>query len=119
MSSTVSWILDLDIKEGRNADFAALMQEMVTATEAGEPGALNYEWVSTADGAKCQIYERYVDSAATMVHLGNFGEKFAARFMDIMTPTRFVVYGSPDAAVREALAPLGAVYMERAAGFTR
>ena len=54
-----------------------------------------------------------------MVHLGNFGEKFAARFLDILSPTSFVVYGTPDQQVRDALAAFGASYMQPVGGFTR
>ena len=119
MSDTVSWILDLKIKDGEIDNAKALMREMVDATKANEPGTLNYEWYASDDGATIHIYERYADSAATMTHLGAFGEKFAERFLAILEPTRFVVYGDPSAEVREALAPMGAVHMAHIGGFTR
>jgi quinol monooxygenase YgiN len=119
MSDHVSWILELNIQPGRDAAFRALMAEMVAATKAGEPGTLNYEWSVTADGTQCHTYERYVDSAATMVHLGNFGSKYAERFMGILAPVGFTVYGAPDAAVKEALAGFNPTYVESVGGFSR
>lgn len=119
MGSGVSWLLDLDVTAGREAEFKALMTEMVAATQAKEPGTINYEWSTTADGTRCQIYERYVDSAAVLVHLASFGQHYAARFMTVVTPTRLVVHGSPSEEAKAALAALGPVYMQRAAGFSR
>ncbi len=46
-------------------------------------------------------------------------EKYATRFFDLLTPTRFLLYGSPDASVQNALAAFGPTYMTPAAGFFR
>lgn len=119
MGNNVHWILELDINIGEIDNFKAVMKDMVEATQADEPGALNYEWFISGDGKQCHVYERYADSAATMIHLGNFGEKFADRFLATVTPTRFMVYGDPSAEVRDALAGFGAVHLEQIAGFAR
>lgn len=119
MSDNVHWMLELKIKDGALDDFKALMTEMTSATEANEPGTLNYEWYISDDQKTCHLYERYVDSAATMVHLGSFGANFANRFMTLVEPTRFVVYGNPNNDVRAALAGFGAVHMTQIAGFAR
>ena len=119
MSNTVSWLLEVAIKDGQLDNLKVLVTEMSDATKSGEPGALNYEWFVDADGKNGQIYERYADSAAAMTHLSNFGEKFAERFLAVLEPTRFVVYGNPNDDVRAALEPFGPVYMERIGGFTR
>ena len=119
MSSHVYWILELEINPGREDDFRTLMAEMVSATQGNEPGTLNYEWTTSADGRVCHIYERYADSAAVMTHLAAFAERFAGRFMEVLTPSRFVVYGTPSAGVKEALADFDPTYMEPVAGFSR
>ena len=119
MGSNVHWVLELAINEGKLDTFKTPMQEMVEATQSNEPGAMNYEWFISEDEKNCHIYERYVDSAATMIHLGNFGAKFAERFFAAVTPTRFTVYGDPSSEVREALAPFGAVHMAEFGGFAR
>ncbi len=119
MDSNVYWMLELEVKAGREREFRALMAEMVGATQANEAGTLNYEWSTSADGKLCHIYERYADSAATMTHLRSFGEKFAARFLEILKPVRLVVYGSPNLAVKDALAGFKPVYMQAVGGFSR
>jgi len=119
MSSHVSWMLVLDLQPGREAEFRALMNDMVTATRADEPGTLDYEWSLSADRRRCHTFERYADSAAVMVHLGNFGSKYAERFMGLLTPVGFTIYGAPDAAVKDALAGFQPTYMEAVGGFSR
>lgn len=118
-NNNVHWVLTVDINDGRSDDFKALMTEMVDATKADEPDALIYEWLISGDGKHCHIYERYTDSAATMIHLGNFGSKFAERFLGMVTPTGLTVYGDPSDEARAALAGLGAVHMEQLGGFAR
>ena len=119
MSNNVHWVLELNINDGALAGFKKLMAEMVTATQANEPGALDYEWLLSEDGTICHIYERYADSGAAMIHLTTFGEKFAGRFLALVSPTRLTVYGPASAEVRGAMAGLGAVHMSQIGGFTR
>jgi quinol monooxygenase YgiN len=118
MSNAVSWVLELAVKDGQLDTFKALAQEMSEATQ-DEPGATHYEWYIDADGNNIHIFERYADSAATLIHLGNFGAKFAERFMACVDPTRFMVYGDPSAEVRGAVAGLGAAHMTQFVGFAR
>lgn len=119
MSTPVSWNLRLSVIDGKLDDAKALMDEMVAATEADEPGALAYEWFLSEDGSTCHLYERYADSDATMVHMGNFTTKFMERFMGCFTPTSIVVYGEPSDAVRGVLDGFGAVYLGSWGGFAR
>ena len=119
MNGNVAWMLELNIRPGRGADFRALMTEMVAATKANEPGTLAYEWSTNPDGTTCHLWERYADSAAAMIHAGTFGAKYAARFLEVLQPVRLVLYGSPSPELRAALAGFGPVFMEPAAGFSR
>ncbi len=119
MSSHVSWFLDLNIQAGREKDFKNLLDEMVAATRANEPGTLDYEWSTSADGTECHLFERYADSEAALTHIATFGETFAKRFLEILQPQRFVVYGSPSPAVKSALAGFNPVYMSTVGGFSR
>ena len=118
MSSSVSWNLRVSIKDGQFDNFNALMAEMVEATQA-ESGTLMYEWFLSEDKGTCHLYERYVDSAAVMVHLGNFGSKFAARFLEYLEPNQMTVYGDPSDEVRAGLEGLGPVYLGLIGGFAR
>lgn len=119
MNEHVYWLLELDLQAGKEKEFHALMEEMVIATRANEPGALNYQWSTSEDGRVCHIFEHYADSAATIQHLANFSEKFAARFMEILSPKKFTVYGSPSQQVKDALAAFGVVIMQPVGGFSR
>jgi quinol monooxygenase YgiN len=119
MSSAVHWVLELAIKDGEFGAFETLMNDMVSAARANEPGTTHYEWFLSDDKSRCHTYERFVDSAAAMTHLGNFGAHFAERFIAVFEPTRLTVFGDPSAEVRGALAGFGAVHMEMAGGFAR
>lgn len=118
MSSTVSWNLQLAVHDGQLDTFRSLMKEMVESTLA-ETGTLTYEWFLSEDGTMCHLYERYADSAAALVHLGNFGSKFAERFLGCVEPTGLFVYGNPDEAAREVLQGFNAVFLGTLGGFSR
>jgi len=119
MTNNVSWLLALQIRPGKLDAFRDLVDDMVSATLETEPGTLNYEWFVTPDNSTCHIYERYVDSDATLPHLAAFGANFAERFMAILEPVGFTVYGSPSAEVVEALSAFGPVHMAQVGGFAR
>ena len=116
MSETVSWNLQLSVRDGRVDDARELMNEMVESTR-NENGALSYEWFLA--GNTCHIVERYASSSAALIHLGTFGAKFAERFLQIFEPTGFWVYGEPSAEARAVMDGFGAAYFAPFGGFTR
>lgn len=118
-SRHVAWMFELAVKPERESDFRALMIEMAEATEGNEPRTLDYEWYVSEDGRRLHLFERYADADAAMVHLGTFGERFMARFFDILVPERITLYGAPDDRVRSAMTQLSPKVMSRAAGFSR
>ncbi|MAZ02314.1 MAG: antibiotic biosynthesis monooxygenase [Sneathiella sp.] len=119
MTGHVYWIFQLEIKPGEYENFEALMTEMVDATKADEPGALNYEWSVSDDKKICHILERFKDSEAALVHMGNFGSKFAPRFLEVLALKKMTVYGDPSDAVLKGLSRMGAVRMPSVGGFSR
>lgn len=119
MSDHVYWILTLEINQDQKENLAPLMAEMVSATQKDEPGALNYEWSVSADGTTCHILERYENSDATMIHMRNFSEKFANRFMKVFTQKSFTLYGQPSDSVLKAFAPMQPRQMVSVGGFSR
>lgn len=119
MENQVYWVLELELQTGQENAFHSLMEEMVAATQANEANTLNYEWSTSADGKLCHIFERYADSAAAITHLETFGEKYAKRFLEVLKPIRFVVYGAPNQALKDVLAGLNPTYMQPVAGFSR
>lgn len=119
MNTRVSWLFELSVNDGELRNLKELMKEMVDSVEANEPGTLAYEWSISGDGKQCHTHELYQDSVATVAHLTNFKATYAARLMSMGLATRFVVYGNPDASVREALEGFGAIYMSPLGGFIR
>jgi quinol monooxygenase YgiN len=119
MSGSVHWVTEGDIKEGKLDDFKELMAEMVERVRADEPDMLNYEWFLSEDGRHCQVYERYKSSAVAMAYLATYRRSYAERFLAAVTPTRMMVYGDPDDAVRGALSHSDPVYFSTIGGFIR
>ncbi len=119
MNNNISWILDLSIKEGKLNDLQSLMEEMVSSIRSNEPGTIDYSWSISEDKNKIQIYEKYQDSDSTLLHLKNFGENFAERFMSNVDVNSLVVYGNPSDELKNALAGFGAVFMLHFGGFSR
>ena len=118
MSDVVSWVAEFSIKTGQLDNFKALVEEMVKSTR-NEPNTLAYEWFLSEDNNTCHVYERYADSAATMSHLGTFGEKFAERLLGSVDVLGFTTYGAPNDDVKGVLGGFGAVYMGQLDGFAR
>lgn len=118
MPNTISWMLKLNVREGQLDTARALMTEMVASTQ-NETGTLGYEWFLSANGKTCNLYERYTDNAAALVHAGNFGANFAERFMACFEPTSFCAYGEVSAELKGVLDGFGAAYFEWFGGFHR
>lgn len=94
------------------------MAEAVAAVEASESQTTHYEWSLSADESRLVNYERFEDSAAAMAHLAAFGA-VAERFMAAVTPTRFVVFGSPSDELKSAAAAFNPEYLAPIGGFAR
>ena len=118
MTENVNFLLELAVNPGRFEDLKTLMPELVEANRK-EVGMLTQEWAISNDQQVCHIYERFQDSAAITAHMESFGPKFGKRFFEILKPTRIVIYGSPSAEVKDAIAGLNPVYMAPLGGFRR
>lgn len=118
MSNSVSWNLQMSVREGQLDDARALMNEMVEATRE-ESGAVQYEWFLGEDGGSCHIVESYTGSEAAVTHMASFLADFAERFLACFDPARLSVYGSPSAELRGVLDGFGAAYLGPFGGFRR
>ena len=119
MNENIFWILEANIHADQLDNLKYLMSEMVDGTKRDEPGALNYEWFIADDGKSLHLHERYTDSGAVIVHLGNFSQKYSERFLTYLTATKITMYGNPSDAVREAFAGFTPIYMSLSTGVTR
>ena len=115
----IYWVVRFAIPAGQMDAFKKVVAPLVAATKE-EPGALEYEYNETPDHATVDIYERYRSSQAAVDHVTQtFGPKFSKEFLAIAKPVQFVVYGTPDAKLKETLAAFNPVYMAPFDGFSR
>jgi quinol monooxygenase YgiN len=109
MNSEISWHVELRIKSGQLDNFRLLTEEMIAFTRQ-EPGALSYQRFICADDATIHVYERYINSAAALLHLQAFSRTFAERFSGMVERTRFVVFGDADPELKAVLDMFNATY---------
>jgi quinol monooxygenase YgiN len=118
MNENVYWVIELAVNPGRVEDLKTLVAELLEANR-NKVGFLTYGVAISDDRQVCHFYERFQDSAAIINHTQSFGANFATRFFEILKPTRFVIYGTPSAEVRDAVAAFNPVYMTPLAGFRK
>ena len=118
-SAHVSWMFELTINEGRDADFRVMAADMADATLQNEAGTLDYEWYVSENRRELHLFERYESAEAALIHMSTFGAKFAARFFDILTPKRITLYGAVDERISGGMKDLAPHVFRRSAGFSR
>ena len=117
MGAEISWVFEAVIRPDGLDQYGALAREISADNQAAEPGQQIFEWF--VDGHDVHIYERYQDSAAALAHVQRFVEHFAARFLDLCTPTRMSVYGQPADDLKVALTDFRPRYLGPLAGYAR
>ncbi len=112
-------LVDLEIHEGKFAEFEAVAKQMVAVSEQ-EPGTLAYHFVLSADRKRCRLVEGYTDIAAVAAHFdGPAVTEFVPQLIQIATPTRMEVYGYPGPHVTALAAAFGAEVFTAFQGFDR
>lgn len=119
MADKVHWLLEVTVKDHQLQNLKDLIVEMSDGAQAREPGTLDYLWMVSADGATAHVYERYKDSDAALTHLASFNQHFAQRFLTMVDPVRFTVYGNPTDELKQALAGFKPIYLPQVGGFAR
>ena len=111
--------MDIEIHEGKSAEFEALAKKMVAVSEQ-EPGTLAYHFVLSADRKRARLSEGYTDVAAITVHfMGPAVQQLVPQLMLVATPTRMEIYGDPGPQVSAMAGGLGAVVFTAWEGFDR
>lgn len=118
MGNQISWHTELQVKPGQLDALRALTSEMVNTTRV-ETGALIYERFISDDHQIIHVFERYIDSAAAVKHLIDFGRMYGERFGKTVDRKRFTVFGTPSPELKELLDRFGATYFSPFAGFSR
>jgi quinol monooxygenase YgiN len=119
MNDNVLVLAEVNINAGQLDTLKALVIEMTDDIRHSEPGTLNYEWFIADDGKSAHVFERYTDSEADMLHLMNYGQKYAARSAACLTINQITIYGNPSSEVRGVFAALPTTYMGLFAGVSR
>ena len=116
-SDQIYWVITFTVDQMDK--FKPIVQKLVAAT-AKEPGILEYEYAVGDDQKTVDIFERYINAHAAVVHVTeNFGPNFSKDFLAVAKPTRFVVYGVPTEELKKTLADFKPVYMTPFDGFTK
>ena len=106
-----------EVLPGQMDNFRQLVTRMVAAV-AEEPGTLVYEWSFHPDQKTYNLMEVYQNSDALAAHFKHTAD-FLKELGQVRKITNAIVFGSPDAQVKEALARLDPVYTSHIDGFMR
>ena len=107
-TSTVRFVVEFAIAEGRREAFERVSREMTALTQ-GEPGTLAYDWYVSADRTRVRLYESYRDADAVVAHLsGPVVQGLVPKLLETCSLTGFEVYGDPGPGGSSMLAGLGA-----------
>jgi len=116
MFENIGWIVEAKLREGKRAEFEAVMNEIVAETQK-EEGTLNYQYYLSDDG-DVMVYERFKDAEAAHIHVSNW-DNFAERWVAAAEPTRMVHLGDLPDDLRERHAVLAPLWLKPFGGFVR
>jgi quinol monooxygenase YgiN len=106
------WRLEVNINPGKLDDFIAVAHDLFRTMD-GETGTLGYGDYLNDDKTVCHIHEHYRDSEGLKSHADNFGKVFAMRFMAGCTPTKLILYGTPNAAAKAVMEQYDAIHFTK------
>ncbi len=70
MAGVVGVVATLEVKQGEEAAFEAVMQELAEKVRASEPGTLSYELCKADAPGTYVVLERYESQEAFQAHIG-------------------------------------------------
>lgn len=114
----VHWLMEISITKKQSRDFQLLMKELLVAADR-ETGTMACEYNFSDDGHTCQLYLRFIDSDAAMIHLAMFSDHFIDRFLQNCSVKGLTVLGFPNDDVCNALKDFKPVFLSQRAGFAR
>jgi quinol monooxygenase YgiN len=91
----------------------------LVAAVAEEPGTLAYEWSFQPDQKTYNVMEVYQNSDALAAHIKHMSGGLLNELAQVRKTTKAIVFGSPDAQLKEALARLDPIYTSPIDGFIR
>src|SRR5216683_8056202 len=98
-SEQVYWVFTVTVDQMDK--FMSLISKLVASTEK-EPGALQFEFNIGEDQKTVDIFERYTDSKAALLHQAKSFGPFSKEFFAVAKLTRWVIYGTPSDEFKKA-----------------
>jgi len=117
-AGSIALVVTGEVLPGQMDNFRQLVPRLVAAV-AEEPGTLVYEWSFHPDQKTYNVMEVYQSSDALAAHLKHLSAGFFKELGQVRKTTSGIVFGSPDAQVKEALTRLDPVYTSPIDGFIR
>ena len=118
-TSRVRVLVDIDIHEGKFAEFEAIAKQMVEVSEK-EPGTLAYHFLLSADRKRCRLIEGYTGVDAITAHFnGPAVQTFVPRLVQVANAVRMDIYGDPGPTVAAMAGGFGAQVYAAWEGFDR
>ena len=118
-AGSIALVVTGEVLPGQMDNFRQLVPRLV-ATVAEEPGTLVYEWSFHPDQKTYNVMEVYQNSDALVAHIKHLtSTDFLKELGQVRKTTNAIVFGSPDAPVKEALTRLDPVYTSHIDGFMR
>ena len=118
-AGSIALVVTGEVLPGQVDNFRQLVTKLVAAV-AEEPGTLVYEWSFHPDQKTYNVMEVYQNSDALVAHLKHLtSTDFLKELGQVRKTTNAIVFGSPDAQAKEALARLNPVYTSPIDGFIR
>ena len=117
-AGNIALVVTGEVLPGQMDNFRQLVTRLVAAV-AEEPGTLVYEFSLQPDQKTYNVMEVYQNSDALAAHGKHMSAGFVQELAQDRKNTNAIVFGSPDAPVKEALARLNPVYTSPIDGFIR
>jgi len=115
-SEQVYWVFTVTVDQMDK--FMSLISKLVAATEK-EPGALQFEFNIGEDQKTVDIFERYTDSKAALLHQRESFAPSSKEFFALAKLNRWVIYGTPSDQFKKANGDFHPIYMTPFDGFVR
>ena len=116
---SIALVVTGEVLPGQMDNFRQLVPKLVAAV-AEEPGTLVYEFSLQPDQKTYNVMEVYQNSDAAAAHGKHLASTdFLKELGQVRKITNVIVFGSPDAQVKEGLARLNPVYTFHIDGFMR
>ena len=118
-AGSIALVVTGEVLPGQMDNFRQLVPKLVAAV-AEEPGTLVYEFSLQPDQKTYNVMEVYQNSDAAAAHGKHLASTdFLKELGQVRKITNVIVFGSPDAQVKERLARLDPVYTTHIDGFMR